>query len=224
MLWERVGERTELQHIDPHSYGHNSISFPFSWAAQPGCWFSLPHLISNSSWLQLTWSNWLNFLCTELYNSSTPTFFLWASQIALIQPIHGQGYILIFLDRMHLLFTLVHFLFWQPNRVGGQQTTICLHSVQISKSSIWPIHRVLSCAITSGQSRPGSNGNKGLLHIPISSLIIRLFSVWSEDIHWAGVLPTAEIQSAYSAASANCVKYMYEKVWALNNHKELICH
>ena len=28
--------------------------------------------------------NWLNFLCTELYNSSTTTFFLWALQIALI--------------------------------------------------------------------------------------------------------------------------------------------
>ena len=28
-----------------------------------------------------------------------------------IQPVHGQGYILIFLDRMHLLFTQVHFLF-----------------------------------------------------------------------------------------------------------------
>ena len=25
-------------------------------------------------------SNWLNFLCTELYNSSTSTFFLWVSQ------------------------------------------------------------------------------------------------------------------------------------------------
>ena len=51
LLWEGLGDRTELQHIDPHSYGHNSVSFPFSWAAQPeahsaGCWFSLPHLIS----------------------------------------------------------------------------------------------------------------------------------------------------------------------------------
>ena len=100
---------------------HNSISFPFSWAAQPGdwgpslsgCWFSLPHLISN----------WLNFLCTELYNSSAPTFFLWASQIALIQPVHGQGYILIFLNRMHLLLTQVHFLFWQPVQVGSHYTT-----------------------------------------------------------------------------------------------------
>ena len=67
--------------------------------------------------------NWLNFLSTELYNRSTSTFFLWVSQIALIQPIHGQGYTLLFLDRMHLLFTLVHFLFWQPGRVVGQYTT-----------------------------------------------------------------------------------------------------
>ena len=70
-------------------------------APSAGCWLSLPHLIFN----------WLNFLCTELYNCSTPTFFLWVSQIALIQPIHGQGYLLIFLDQMHLLFTQVHFLF-----------------------------------------------------------------------------------------------------------------
>ena len=37
-VWEeswRVGDWTELQHIDPHSYGHNSVYFPFSWAAQP---------------------------------------------------------------------------------------------------------------------------------------------------------------------------------------------
>ena len=80
-----------------------------------GCWFSLPHLISN----------WSDFLSSPgLYNCSTHTFFLWASQIALIQPVHGQGYILIFLDRMHLLYTQVHFLFWQLGRVGGQYTTV----------------------------------------------------------------------------------------------------
>ena len=78
-----------------------------------GCCLFLPHLVSN----------WLNFLRTELYKSSTPEFFLWASQIALIQPIHGQGYTLLFLGRMHLLFTLVHFLFWRPGRVVGQYTT-----------------------------------------------------------------------------------------------------
>ena len=120
--------------MEPYSYGHNSVFFLFSWAAQPlwgmflipasslqlqllnwglrvpsaGCWFSLLHLISNSSDLQLT-----DFLSSPgLYNCSTSTFFLWASQIALIQPVHVQGYILIFLDRLHLLFTPVHLLFW----------------------------------------------------------------------------------------------------------------
>ena len=60
LLWEGVGDRTELQHIDPHSIGHNRVSFPFSWTAQPkgqrptlldaGFLYrilSLTHLISN---------------------------------------------------------------------------------------------------------------------------------------------------------------------------------
>ena len=54
-VWEGVGDRTELQHIDPHSIGHNRVSFPFSWAAQPGAWgpslsgtcSSIQHLVSN---------------------------------------------------------------------------------------------------------------------------------------------------------------------------------
>ena len=58
LLCERwVGDWTELQHIDPYSYGHNSVSFPFSRAAQPEAWgpslsgtcFSFQHLLSNSS-------------------------------------------------------------------------------------------------------------------------------------------------------------------------------
>ena len=36
--------------------------------------------------------NWLNFLSTELYNSSRSVFFMQESQIALIQHVHGQGY------------------------------------------------------------------------------------------------------------------------------------
>ena len=112
----------------PASLGHvpqSSIFSPTA-TAQSGAWGAtllgagfLYRILSPNHLI----SNWLNFLCTELYNSSTPTFFLWASQIALIQPVHGQGYILVFLDRMHLLFTQVHFLFWQLGRVGGQYTT-----------------------------------------------------------------------------------------------------
>ena len=151
-VWEGVGEWTELQHIDPHSIGHNRVSVPFSWAAQPGasgpslsgtcssiqhllsncncsigglrahsagCWLSLPYLVSNSSDRQLT-----DFLSSPgLYNNLTSTLLPASVTIALIQPVHGQDYILIFLDRMHLLFTQVHLLFWQPGWVGGQYKT-----------------------------------------------------------------------------------------------------
>ena len=54
-VWEGVEDRTDLQHIDPHSIGHNCVSFPFSWTTQPGAWgpslsgicSSIQHLISN---------------------------------------------------------------------------------------------------------------------------------------------------------------------------------
>ena len=132
-MWEGVGDRTELQHFDPNSIGHNRVSFPFSWAAQPGawgpslsgCWFSLPHLISNWSDLQTDWiSSARSYIIVQYPPSSCGHH-----NFALIQPVHGQGYnTLIFLDRMHLLFTQVHFLFWQLDRVGGQYATIELVS------------------------------------------------------------------------------------------------
>ena len=65
-VWEGVGDRTELQHDDPHSSGHNSVSSLFSCIAQPGAWvptllsagflyriLSPTRLIPNSSDLQL---------------------------------------------------------------------------------------------------------------------------------------------------------------------------
>ena len=121
LLCERwVGGWTELQHIDPHSYGHNSVSFPFSWAAQSGTWG--PSLSGTCSSFQHLLSNWVNFLCTELYNNLTPTLLPASVTIShSIQPVHGHGYILIFLDRMHLLFAQVHFLFWQLGQ--GQYIT-----------------------------------------------------------------------------------------------------
>ena len=98
LLCERwVGDWTEQQHIDPHSYGHNSFSFPFSWAAQPGAWgpslsgtwSSFQHLLSNwpelqlqllvlstASYLQQIWT-----FCRRGYIIIwRPLFFLWASQ------------------------------------------------------------------------------------------------------------------------------------------------
>ena len=84
--------------LTPHSYGHNSVSFPLSWATQPGAWgLSLSGTCSSSQHLL---SNWL-------------TSCLHPGYIIIWHPL-GQGYnILIFLDRMHLLFTPVHFLYWQ---------------------------------------------------------------------------------------------------------------
>ena len=41
----------------------------------------------------------------------------------------------------------------------------------MSNSSIWPIERILSGATTPSQSGPGSDGNEGVLQIPLSSSI-----------------------------------------------------
>ena len=117
-VWEGVGDWTELQHIDPHSNGHNSVSFPFSWAAQPGAWG--PTLLG-AGFLDRILSpiDWTSCALSYIIVQCPPS--LWASQIALIQSVLGQGYILIFLDQIHLLFTQVHFLIWQPGRVNIQQ-------------------------------------------------------------------------------------------------------
>ena len=106
----RVGDWKELQHIDPHSSGHSSISFPFSWAAQPGTWepsFCWDMVLIPVSSLQLIWTScrrgyiiiWCpptsceRHICTQ-FNLSTVKVIPWSPDI---------------FDRMHLLFTQVHF-------------------------------------------------------------------------------------------------------------------
>ena len=179
-VWEGVGDRTELQHIDPHSYGHNSVSFPFSWAAQTralgpslsGTWSSFQHLLSNwsenlnsncnfpnrgpedplclvlgtGSLYRISTPTDLNFLSPGLYNNLTSTLLLASVTIShSIQPLDSQGHILIFLDRMHLLFTQVHFLFWQLGRVGGQYTTkISKYKV---RSFVWVLWHINLCGL-----------------------------------------------------------------------------
>ena len=90
------------------------------------CWLlafstaSCPKLVWSPNWfgLQLT-----DFLSTPSYIIVQRPLLLVGVTISLIQPIHGQGYNIL-IDRMHLLFTKVHFLFWQPGRAVGQYTTI----------------------------------------------------------------------------------------------------
>ena len=58
LLWEGVGDRTELQYIDPHSYGHQRCVFLVLQGCSTGgpgaqlfagWWLSLLHLITNWS-------------------------------------------------------------------------------------------------------------------------------------------------------------------------------
>ena len=114
-----------LQNIDLHSSGYSSISFLFSWAAQPGAWgpslcwdlvltLRTGTLTSNSD-LQLIWTSchiWL-------YNCLTSTCFLWASHLHSIQPVDSQGYPLISLTGAPVIYTGA-FLIWELGRVGGQ--------------------------------------------------------------------------------------------------------
>ena len=73
-VWEGVGDQTELQYIDPHSYGHQRCVFLVLqgcstgglWAHSAECGLSLLHLVTNCPGLQ---THRLPAF-TELYNSS----------------------------------------------------------------------------------------------------------------------------------------------------------
>ena len=117
---EWVGDWTELQHIDPHSSGYNSISFLFSWAAQLGGLGSQP-LLGNGSHSSIFSPTDLNFLSPGLHNNLTSTYFLRASKFTLNStPRQSRSPPDIF-DRMHLLFTQVHFSF---NSLAGSKVNM----------------------------------------------------------------------------------------------------
>ena len=105
-VWEGVEDRTELQHIDPHSIGNDHVSFPFYWAAQPGAWgptllgasfiyriLSPTGLVSKLVWSPTGPVSKLTDLLSSLsYIIVQRPLLLVSVTIALIQPIHGQGY------------------------------------------------------------------------------------------------------------------------------------
>ena len=75
-MWEGVGDWTELQHIDLHSYGHNSISFPCCSTGGLGTQSPWDMFLIPASSLQLTWTS-----CHRGYIIIWhPLFFLRASQ------------------------------------------------------------------------------------------------------------------------------------------------
>ena len=78
-------------------------------------------------------------------------------------------------------------------------------------SSIWSIDRNLSGATTTGQSEPGSHGNKGVFLIHQSSGITETSPsdcLLSYQGHSLGEFyPAAEMQLVYSAAPADWVTW-----------------
>ena len=84
-------------------------------------------------------------------------------------------------------------------------------SISTQFSSIWPTDKLLSSATTTGQSRPGSDGNKGVLRIPQSSYITGTSSsdcLVSYPGHMLGEsYPSAEKQSVYSTAPADWANF-----------------
>ena len=79
-MWEGVRDRTELQHIDPHSNGHQHFLLVLQGCSTRGpgtqlsAGYCFLHSIISPSLLIPKIS--LNFLCTDLYNSSTLTQYL----------------------------------------------------------------------------------------------------------------------------------------------------
>ena len=96
----------------PNSSGYNSISFLYSWAAQPGAWgpsLCWDMVLIPASFLQLIWTS-----ChTGLYNYLTPHLLLVSVTFALNSTCRQSRLSPDIFDRMHLLFIQVHFLFWQ---------------------------------------------------------------------------------------------------------------
>ena len=114
----------------PHSSGYHSLSFPFSWAAQLGAWgpsLCRDMVLIPASSLQLIWTSyhrgyiriWHPPTSCERHNSHS------------IQPLDSQGrpWSPDIFHWMHLLFTQVHFFFWQLGRVGGQYATRWIFSL-----------------------------------------------------------------------------------------------
>ena len=80
--------------------------------------------------------------------------------------------------------------------------------------SIWPIHGTLTGTTTQGQRVPGSNGNKGVLHILQNTRTgaspSDAVSCNTQDTHWSvcvgGCYPTSEVQAVYSIALTDRVE------------------
>ena len=74
-----------------------------------------------------------------------------------------------------------------------------------------PIDRALSGATTPGQSEPGSNGNKGVLYIPLSSSLTGILPsdclLYPGHSLVGGSYPSAEAQLVCSTAPVTWARF-----------------
>ena len=121
-----VGDWTELQHIDPPQlFWLSQPFFPVLLDCSSGGLGAQP-LLGYGSHSSIFSPTDLNFLSLGLYNNFTSAYFLRASQFALNSTLRQLRLSSDIFDRMHLLFTQVHFLFWQLGR--GQYVTLTRRS------------------------------------------------------------------------------------------------
>ena len=94
-----VGDWTNCSILTPSSFAFSSTYFSFCWAAQSGVLRAHSPLLGAGSVYSilsptLTPTHWTSCR-TGLYHCLMSTYFLWASHLHPIQPVHSQGYTLI---------------------------------------------------------------------------------------------------------------------------------
>ena len=110
-----VGDWTELQHTDPPTLLATAAFISRS-PGLLGRGLGLQPLLGHGSHFSIFSPTDLNFLSPGLYNNLTSTYFLRASQFELNSTLRQSRLSPDIFDRMHLLFTQVHFFFLQIGR------------------------------------------------------------------------------------------------------------
>ena len=107
-----VEDWTELQHIDPEVFWLQQHFFPVLLGCSTGGLGTQP-LLGHDSHSRIFSPTDLNFLSPGSYNNLTSAYFLRASQFAFNSTLRQSRLSPDIFERMHVLFTQVHFFFWQ---------------------------------------------------------------------------------------------------------------
>ena len=126
-----VGDWTELQHIDP-----STLLATAAFLSRSPELLNRGLLLGHSSHSSIFATDF-NFLSPGLDNNLTPTYFLRVSQFELNSTLRQSRLSPDIFDRMHLLFTQVHFFFWQLSR--GQYVTIQTKKIMQKLKNNFPI-------------------------------------------------------------------------------------